>query len=516
MTREIPRQAEAESWVGFLHTSGRRAVTPDSEIGQALVRDGYQFVQLFSGQPAARTWKAQEILDLSGENEAHPHGSWPAPGRPRKPSAGHGKKKKANLTKRSSRYRDSGNDNYPSDDSSSSGEGSGSSSSSGSSTGDHSSSDDEDTTSSEEGQSGRRSRKKSKKKKASSKGHQKGSSKRKVKRKEIGENDKSLGDPKRVHGMGLTSDKLTASLGPKHLSLKDGDALFELGVDVLGLPGMYRVKMDEKSAEAERAMMATTGLIQAAMGKKGRRDPIDAYWKSSSRHMLSAVKEGGDLQEFIATIDEVREETFNQQEEQISVFMGSRNYSDRDIAKYQARGGMVLITKATYRYYLDLLHTLRHRYHDAPKDVPWKQTQAYALLDHHSKKLLTLRGTTTNKKLFLLKVYVYLRDAHKAQFYHNSLNQYLWNQLNQASQSAAPAKDPARAKTPATRCEHCRHKGLHDHFDLAHDKSKCPFKGLSQTVARKAGAKGYELAKKDSNLSLTDMIAKAKAAVSAD
>jgi hypothetical protein len=270
-------------------------------------------------------------------------------------------------------------------------------------------------------------------------------------------------------------------------------------------------------AETERAVMATTGLIQAAVGRKGFRDPVDALWRTQGRHVLGQIRSATDLEELISQIEEVKESTFDQQEDQVGVFLAQRHYTSTSIKKYVARGGLSIITKATYTYYLGLLNHLRQRYYDAPRGTSWAKTQAHGIWEHHSQKLLTLRMTISTKKHFLLKVYVYLREAHKAHYYHASMTRYLWNQVTslQHGEGGGRVNDPGAAAAP-DRCPHCRGKGFHSKLDLPPQKAKCPFKDMSQTLARKAAQKGYAMLQANPNLTKTEVVAQAKTAANDD
>jgi hypothetical protein len=293
------------------------------------------------------------------------------------------------------------------------------------------------------------------------------------------------------------------------MSTKDGMKLFEVGVDVLGLPGMYRVKLDDQLAEAERTVMATTGLLQAAVGRYGSSDLTDTMWKSNHRHGLGRVKDQEDLAELITSVEESRESAFEQQDDQIYVFMSQRHYTERQVQKYQLNGGLGLITRATFQNYMALLNVIRQRYFDAPRGTPWVKTQASGLLDHHSQKLLSIRGTSYSKRHFLLRTYVYLRDAYETQFYHPSMTKHLWNQLTLLYPGEGKGGDKGGDGTPPLeRCPHCRCRALHVKLNLPHQKANCPFKGVDQGLARKGGSKGVALLQKEGNLKVEDMVAK--------
>jgi hypothetical protein len=324
--------------------------------------------------------------------------------------------------------------------------------------------------------------------------------------------DKSLRNSKMIHGLPLNSDSLLASLAPKDLSLKDAKRLLDVGVDVINLPGMYKVSLDDQLAEAERTVMATTGFLQAAAGKRDLGDiPIDSMWKSSQRHGLGRVKGADDLNDLIENIEEARETAFEQQDDYLYVIMANRHYTEREIETYQETGGLGMITRSTYQNYLSLLNTIRQRYHDAPRGTPWTSTQAHGLLVHHSNKLLALRVNANTKGHFILRAYTYLRDAQDSKFYHPSMTKYLWNQLT--SLKTPPARNDGteldNTQQAPDRCPHCRNRALHSKLHLPHTKTKCPFKDVDQGTARKGAGKGVTLLAKDGSLGKEAMVVKA-------
>ena len=483
----VPSEPEGTTWVGLIQASmGKRLITSDQEVVVVMEKEGYRFARLFPQYSAALLWRQQEVLEVEDKEDMDTK-------LPRDQDRANGNDRGRQTSRSRARGRKTRDD-----DSSSESE--------------EESSESECSSSSTEGETShrrRRSRQRQLSRRAASKGTK--DKRPTVSRQKIGETDKSLGNPKLIHGMAINSDELLASLTPKHLSPKDGEKMFEVGVDVLGLPGMYRVKMSDRVAEAERTVMATTGLIQAAIGRRTR-DPIDTLWQSNQRPGLDRVKTPEDLEELIEEIEEVQESSFEQQEDQLYTFLSSRHYSTKEITRYQERGGLPIITKATYRYYMALLNYIRQRYHAAPKGTSWKKTQGYGIWDYYNSKLLTLRGTSTSKRHFLLRVYVYLREANAKKFHEPSMAKYLWNYVTALQGNSEEKGGGAGGGGTADRCGHCRNKTLHTLLKREHSKTKCPFKDLSQTLARKAAVKGQALLTENPQLSITDMIAQAKAA----
>jgi hypothetical protein len=93
----------------------------------------------------------------------------------------------------------------------------------------------------------------------------------------------------------------------------------------------------------------------------------------------------------------------------------------------------VVLTQATYQNYLALLNVLRQWFFNAPLGTPWSKTQSPSILEHHSQKLHYIRGTSYSKRHFLIRTYVYFRDAYGTQFYHPSMTKHLWIQITALS-----------------------------------------------------------------------------------
>ena len=491
----VPSQGqEGAAWVGLTQPgTGRRIITTDQEVVVCMEKEGYRFAKLFSQYSLALLWRQQEVLEVEDKEESDT-----------KPPPKNGSRAHRNSEdQRSSGGRTAAAWTRRTRDESSSSESE-----------DDSSETEDDSSSTDEG--GDRHQRRSRRRHVTSKSSKKrGKNKRAaVQRQRIGEHDKSVGNPKLIHGMAVNSDELLASLTPKHLSRKDGEKLFEVGVDVLSLPGMYRVKMDDRVAEAERTVMATTGLIQAAIGRRTR-DPIDTMWQSNQRPALARVKTPEDLEDLIQEIAEVQKSSFEQQSDQLYTFLSARNYSTEEIERYQERGGLTVITRATYWYYMALLSHIRARYYGAPKGTDWKKTHGYGIWDYYNNKLLTLRGTSSSKRHFLLRVYVYLREANGKEFNEPGMAKYLWNRLTALQSDSGEKGGGSGGGGTTDRCGHCRNKALHTLLKREHTKTNCPFKDLSQSLARKAATKGHALLTENPQLSIRDMIAQAKAAAEA-
>jgi hypothetical protein len=302
-------------------------------------------------------------------------------------------------------------------------------------------------------------------------------------------------------------------LAPADMKSKEIPKLFEVGIDVVGLPGMFRAQMDDQAAEVERMQMDLTGLLRASLGRGSKADMSDTLWRGLQRHQLGKVKTFQDFSTLLSDIEEVEEQAFEQQSNLIRLFMNSRGYSSKEVTAYLQQGGLPKVIQTTFRDYLGLLNAVRQKHFEGGAMGDWTLGHASGLLSYHASKLLALRTTSYNKANFLLRVYAYLRDARVNQYHHPSMIKYLWKEVSALKQAPNP-KAKAEAKTPpaaAERCNHCRSNRLHNKYRLPLDKDHCPFKDESQPRARKAAQKAHALLDEDPSLAKAALIQQALA-----
>ena len=478
---------------------------------QAYQAGGFQLNQVFSDKEAAQAWARAEdhpaptIYEVPSDSERE-GSSYTPPSRQRH-SSKHPKSKKGPTRQRSP------SPSYSSDPSSSS-------------SGDSSSSDSDSSLSSSDSSSlgGRRqpsSRKRTKKKK----------SKKKKKKKDKNKSQKQSsikhgrGSPSLLHGPDpstgtkgfiynkeLNDDKLLKKLGPPEMKIKDIHKLFEVGIDVVGLPGMFRAQMDDQLADMERMQMDLTGLLRAGLGRGSQPEMTDTLWRSQQKHQLGKVKTFKQFANLLSDIEEVEEQAFEQQGNLIRLFMSGRGYSTKEITAYLQQGGLPLIIHSTFKDYLGLLNTVRQKHFEGGMEGDWGQGHANGLLSYHASKLLALRTTSYNKTNFILRVYAYLRDAKATQYHHPSMIKYLWKEVSALKQPVVKGKGEGKAVvgTPE-RCNHCRSNRLHNKYRLPLDKDHCPFKDESQAKARRAAQKAHSILDDEPNLSKGDLVRQALA-----
>lgn len=328
--------------------------------------------------------------------------------------------------------------------------------------------------------------------------------------------DPSIGTEEEMYGANINSDTLMKALCPKGMASDEMNSVFQVAVDVVGLPGMYSLKSEETAIEAERAHLDLTGLLQAAASGGGAPTLSDTTWRAQSRHQLRKVKSYPELAELLGGIERIKERAFQQQNNQLRVLM--RGWRDKEIVHYQQQGGLTLITQASLRFYLGLLHAVRDLYYEGGREVGggWSTSHACSLLKHHSERLLAIRTSSYSKGNFVLQTYTYLRDAHKKNYNDSTMMSNLWKEISLLKQGPCGPGSPrtalgdlAASGSGGATCNHCRSVLLHSQFGRLPTKAGCPLRQESQTRARKAGRRAESILSASPNLPLEDVTAQA-------
>jgi len=262
--------------------------------------------------------------------------------------------------------------------------------------------------------------------------------------------------------------------------------------------------MDGRAADMEDLQAGLAGLIRGGSSKGSHPDLSDSLWRTQSRHQLGKIRSYEDFHKLQTDIGELEESVFDQQDNQVRLFLRRKGYSSREIDTYLEQGGMPTLIRATYRNYMSFLETISRSYME---DQVWNEGRAFWMLDHHAKKLLALRTTCYSKSHFLLKVYAYLRDARPSGFQHTSMLKQVWKEVT--TRRVIDKEPRPTPREGEARCNHCRNAAFHDLFKIPQSKVDCPFKHESQSKARKAASHGYTLFTATPSMSKEAVIAQA-------
>jgi hypothetical protein len=108
-------------------------------------------------------------------------------------------------------------------------------------------------------------------------------------------------------------------------------------------------------------------------------------------------------------------------------------------------------------------------------------TYAQESLKYHAAKLSQFRKTSTSRLQCLLKIYIFLRDARKNEFYSPKLQE----KRNRAMEAKIAGLETGGGGEHGASKNLCKKCGL----EHAGGVKKCPLKGLSDGEARKRVAK---------------------------
>jgi hypothetical protein len=491
-------------WYGLIDVSGAKWIFQDLPKAQEYVdMKVFRFARVFESHPDALKWrdgskaagkpKAAEkpitidSSDASSDDDDSSGNNSPPPKSVSRKSKKGKKGRRSTKTKEGRRGHAPRRSRAPSPPSSSS-----------SSSEDFSS----DSSSSDSSQERHRKKRNSKKKKKTSR-HPKRKGEKRHERPTFLGNDPSEGNRKKVHDLPVNGKAIDKAAGPLDMRSKDSGELWNAAVDVTALPGMFTnigSGGGDSYDEAQRTTEMAATLISTVIGKRAQIH--DSLWKTLKRHAMGQVKNMESLFKFVKYVGKSERPAFEQQENALQVFMLPRNYDEDTTNEYTQNGFLPRLTRASFRYYMNLLSMVRQLAYDHP--AFWEKGPAKAMLDFHSERLLQVRQNALTRKALILQTYTYLRDANAKSFYHESMTESLWDRLatltvnpgggggssvGQGTETPAIVGGGAAAVTAKPRCSHCRSAKLHELMRVRPAKLCCPVKDLSSKKAREV-AKG--------------------------
>jgi hypothetical protein len=243
--------------------------------------------------------------------------------------------------------------------------------------------------------------------------------------------------------------------------------------------------------------MAAT-LIATVIGKRAQIH--NSLWKSQKRHLLGQVRSIEGLFKSVKSVAKLEESAFEQQENALQVFMLPRHYDEAVIGKYVQNSFLPCLTAATFRCYSNLLSTVRQSAFDHAAFCD--KGPAKAMLDFHSRRLLTIRQNSLTQKALIFQTYTYVPDANSNAFYHESMAESLWDRLSALLSVTAGGNGGNNGggnddnngsggsgggggdnKTP--QCSNCWNPRMHELMEVWPSKQVCPLKDLSPQKAQK-------------------------------
>jgi hypothetical protein len=162
------------------------------------------------------------------------------------------------------------------------------------------------------------------------------------------------------------------------------------------------------------------------------------------------------------------------------------------IVDYLEHGLLPTLTHHTYEYFMSLLTNVRQLYYD--NHNMWELGPAQAMLDFHAKGLAKCRLYSSDYRTFVLKAYIYLRNAAKDKFQDASMTLSLWKRVYTMENSAKPLVPSGKSPSggdQVPRSRHCKNRDVHLLLGLLPSKTFCPFAKLSGPKIKLAVNKPY-------------------------
>ena len=278
-----------------------------------------------------------------------------------------------------------------------------------------------------------------------------------------------------IFGLDPTHEtEMDGMLLPPHLTDSDQrKEFFNISMDVTSLPGGYRSTDDDDQ-----------GGTEALMHVLGHGGSTFRAWRKTSLNALAKIKSKDELLVFVRDVEKVVVRHRLAEHQRWRNYMHKSNHT-RDVIELYLRTGLLpRLIDDTYQYYINLLNTVRSSMWEFNEDV-WAGSYTSQILRHHSLELQQIRQTASDYRMFLLEVYVYLRNANKEKFQDPSFTRALLYNTGRELRTEDPPPPPApngAATSAVARCAHCRRNGTHQGVT----KEDCPLKVLSARKAQSA------------------------------
>jgi hypothetical protein len=285
--------------------------------------------------------------------------------------------------------------------------------------------------------------------------------------------DPSTGNSKELFKMSLGSEEqMAAKLSPPGLDRRTMQELANATLDAIQLPGTSNTETADGTGELVGALREMASDRQYEWAED--RPQKDSLWRTAGRTSLLTIKTAEGLQERFGEFAGIPEEMFETQVHRFRTIFSNLHWSDEMIQAWSANNWFLRIGKDTLDHYVALhlhLFTLSNT-------EGW--TYAHEALKYYGAKLLQFRRTNTSRLVCLLKIYIFLRDARKNDFYSAKLQE----KRNHAMLAKISALETGGGKggSDAHKCKKC---GLDQHPGGV---KKCWFRNLTDAEAKKRGA----------------------------
>jgi hypothetical protein len=288
--------------------------------------------------------------------------------------------------------------------------------------------------------------------------------------------DPSVGNPELIYGIVHDDiDVMDAALCPPFMTPEDRGKLLNTVVDITALPGMFRSNdLGDFSLDAEIA----TSIVATALGKEATK--ANAVWNTPARNSLSKIKSQAQLEDMIVGVEKSGKLAFQQQEGRMKAIMYKCNYDRSSIQLYLQAGLLPRMMRYSYQRYLSLLYKARQKVLD---HGCWENSLGSEMIAHHASSTLYERYYASDWRTFMIKTYLYLRDADKNSYVDTTMYEGLYKLVRNVAPPDNTKYKPPIPDGPNT-CSHCRCPINEAHMGGKHN---CFFKDLDGRAAKECG-----------------------------
>jgi hypothetical protein len=226
----------------------------------------------------------------------------------------------------------------------------------------------------------------------------------------------SMGNAKELFRMTLAGDKqMVEKLSPPGLDSKTKEALADATLDAIQLPGTSMEEDADNTGDLVGALREMTE--DRGHDWNSDRPQKDSLWKAASRTSLLTIKMEDGLQERLNEIAGLPEEMFENQVHRFTAILSNLHWGPETIHAWACCNWFLRIGKDTLDNYVALhLHKVT-----LCSNESWSYAQD--ALKHYATKLAQFRKTSTSCLLCLIKIYIFLWDARKSDFYSPKLQE---------------------------------------------------------------------------------------------
>jgi hypothetical protein len=274
-------------------------------------------------------------------------------------------------------------------------------------------------------------------------------------------------------------------LCPKGLSTETRLQLADATLDTVALPGKYT-----QSGAEENSMAALDGLgamWDVLFERRATREGlsrIDSGWRSANRTCLIGVRSIKQLQDMERSVRKIKDKTLSSMYGSMKQALGPYLWPESVVEYFILCGRLTNLVRNSYDYYVGLLGKLSRLHTEFGDFEPVK-----IVLDYYAEELKINRHSANSRFELILRNYVFLREAHRYEYFNvdvqGRLNNFLVSRM-MATKTKAPGTSGANT---TDRCPRCGQVEMHPG-----GPKRCPTtdsdvsKGAAKFIGQKAAS----------------------------